>query len=57
MASKAQIKAISKYNKDKTLTICFRLNKNTDKDIIEILSKQENKTGFIKELIRSYKIL
>ena len=57
MASKAQIKAINKYNKDKTLTICFRLNKNTDKDIIEILSKQENKTGFIKELIRSYKIL
>lgn len=52
MASKSQIKATNRYNKENTITICFRLNKNTDKDIIEILSKQDNKTGYIKELIR-----
>ena len=48
MASKAQIKASNKYNKDKTLTICLRLNKETDKDIIEILERVNSKQGYIK---------
>lgn len=52
MASKAQIKASNKYNKEKTLTICLRLNKETDKDIIEILGSVNNKQGYIKDLIR-----
>ena len=55
-ASKAQIKASNKYNKDKTLTVCLRLNKETDKDIIEvldILSEYDiSKQGYIKNLIR-----
>jgi len=51
--SKAQIKASNKYNKEKTLTVCLRLNKETDKDIIEILDSKDNKTGYIKNLIRS----
>lgn len=53
MASKAQIKASNKYNKDKTLTICLRLNKETDKDIIEILERVNSKQGYIKSLIRN----
>lgn len=53
MASKAQIKASNKYNKENTLTVCIRLNKETDKDIIEILDSKDNKTGYIKNLIRS----
>ena len=53
MASKAQIKASCKYNKDKTITLCLRLNKETDKDIIELLDSKDNKTGYIKNLIRS----
>ena len=52
MASKAQIKASNKYNKEKTLTLCIRLNKETDKDIIEILGSVNNKQGYIKDLIR-----
>lgn len=52
MASKAQIKASSKYNKEKTLTVCLRLNKETDKDIIEILESVNSKQGYIKDLIR-----
>lgn len=52
MASKAQIKASNKYNKDKTLTVCLRLNKETDKDIIEILESVYSKQGYIKDLIR-----
>lgn len=51
--SKAQIKASNKYNKDKTLTVCLRLNKETDKDIIEILERVNSKQGYIKSLIRN----
>lgn len=50
--SKAQIKAVNKYNRDKTVTICLRLNKETDKDIIEILDSVNSKQGYIKDLIR-----
>lgn len=52
-ASKAQLKAIDRYNKSKTTTLCIRLNKETDKDIIEILEEVDSKQGYIKELIRS----
>ena len=52
MATKAQIKAVTKYNKAKTVTICLRLNKETDKDIIEILENVGSKQGYIKDLIR-----
>lgn len=52
MATKAQIKAVTKYNKAKTVTICLRLNKETDKDIIEVLENVGSKQGYIKELIR-----
>ena len=34
------------------ITLCLRLNKSTDKDIIEILESKESKSGYIKELIR-----
>lgn len=53
MASRAQVKAAVKYNKEKTILVSIRLNKETDKDIIEILNSVTNKQGFIKELIRS----
>ena len=52
MASKAQIKASNKYNKENTLTVCLRLNKETDKDIIEKLEGVYSKQGYIKDLIR-----
>ena len=52
MASRAQVKAAVKYNKEKTILVSIRLNKETDKDIIEILNSVTNKQGFIKALIR-----
>lgn len=52
MTSKAQIKAVNKYNRDKTVAVCLRLNKETDKDIIEVLGAVKSKQGYIKELIR-----
>ena len=55
--TKAQLKAKEKYNKANTITLCLRLNKNTDKDIIDILDKVGSKSGYIKELIRLDNIL
>ena len=53
MASKAQIKASNKYNRENTITLCLRLNKETDKDILEHLRQLSNMTGYIKDLIRA----
>ena len=51
--SKAQLKAVERYNKAKTKTLCIRLTKETDKDIIDLLSDTGNKQGLIKSLLRS----
>ena len=40
------------YAKDKLKQIKFTLNKETDADILEWIEKQENKQGYLKELIR-----
>lgn len=48
MATKAQIKASRKYDKENTIQIQIKLNKKTDFDIIEELTKQDNKQGYIK---------
>lgn len=50
--TQAQLRAKERYNKANTITLCLRLNKNTDKDIIDILDKVGSKSGYIKELIR-----
>ena len=51
-ASKAQLRAQAKYDKDNTVQIKLKLNKKTDKDIIDRLSAADNIQGYIKELIR-----
>lgn len=50
--NKAQIKAVNKFNKEKTKCIQIRLNKSTDADILEQLEKVPSKMGYIKQLIR-----
>lgn len=42
-----------RYNKEKTTTVLLRLNKSTDADIINHLERTQNKTGYIKALIRA----
>lgn len=42
----------AKYDKENTVQVKFKFNKNTDQDIIEHLNKQNNKQGYIKKLIR-----
>lgn len=51
-ASKAQLRAQAKYDKDNTVQFKLKLNKKTDKDIIDRLSAADNIQGYIKELIR-----
>lgn len=53
MATDAQIKAVDRYNKKNTVTVCLRLNKERDKDIIEALERAGSKQGYIKDLIRA----
>ena len=50
--SKAQLRAQAKYDKDNTVQVKLKLNKTTDKDIIDYLSDCDNKQGVIKALIR-----
>jgi len=52
MASKAQIKAQARYDKENTKQIMLKLNITSDADIIAKLSDSKNKQGYIKELVR-----
>ncbi len=52
MASEAQIKATSKYDKGHTTGVYLKLNNETDADILEHLQTRQNRQGYIKELIR-----
>lgn len=52
--SKAQLRAQEKYDKDNTVQVKLKLNKKTDRDIIEYLESLKNKQGTIKNLLRLY---
>lgn len=52
MASDAQKRAVQKYDAANTVQLHFKLNRGTDKDILDKLDQVENKQGYIKDLIR-----
>lgn len=52
MTTEAQKRAGKKYDQENTVVFTIKLNKKTDADIIEALTRQPNKQGFIKEAIR-----
>ena len=52
MVRESKLRANAQYDKQNTTGLYLKLNKNTDIDIIERLSAQENKQGYIKLLIR-----
>ena len=45
------IEAVGKWNKKNTRSYAFRFNVNTQSEVIEHLEKQENKSGYIANLI------
>lgn len=50
---RAIAKSDSKYKKSHTTGFAFRFNNEYDKDIIEKLQSTDNKSGYIKALIRA----
>lgn len=46
--------AQKKYDKENTIFIGIKLNKKTDKELIDIISSQNNKQGFIKKVLREF---
>lgn len=53
MATEAQTRAQKKYDAANTRQFHLKLNRNTDRDIIEKLGNVPNMQGYIKRLIRS----
>ena len=53
MTTEAQKRAQEKYDSENTVQIKMKLNRTTDKDILEKLESVENKQGYIKSLIRA----
>lgn len=50
--SPAKRKANARFDKKNTKMIVVKLNKNTDKDILDLLESVDNTQGFIKQLLR-----
>ena len=48
---KSQSRASNKYNKENTKTYLIRFNKLSDADLIRWLDRQQNKNGYIRNLI------
>ena len=47
-----QSEAKTRWDRENTVVVTMKLNKNQDKDIIEKLNSVDNKQGYIKRLIR-----
>lgn len=52
MATPAQVKATTKYIKEKQTTFTFRCHNEKDADMIEFIKSQGNVSGFLKRLVR-----
>lgn len=52
--TKPETEAHKKWVKKNTVFIGIRLQNNTDKELIEFLSKQESKQGAIRAALREY---
>lgn len=52
MTTEARKKANKRYDDNNTVQFKMKLNKNTDKDILERLDNVDSKQAYIKRLIR-----
>jgi hypothetical protein len=48
----SQLRATHKYDKKTYQRYLIRINKNTEKDLIDKLEAQKSKNGYIKSLIK-----
>ena len=51
IVTKAQLKAKNKYNAKTYRTVCLRLRKDTEKEIIDFIESQTNKNEFLKNCV------
>lgn len=49
--SKAQLRAVAKYEAENVVRVFLKLNKKTDAEILARLEKEPSKQGFIKACI------
>lgn len=49
----SQLPSKARWDKENTVVITMKLNKNQDADIIEKLKSVDNRQGYLKELIRA----
>ncbi len=52
MVSEAKKAAIARYDARTAYKVSLKLNVNTDADLIDLLQRQPNIQGYLKELIR-----
>ena len=52
MTTEAQRKAQRRYDAKNTRQVHIKLNRNTDKDVLDKLDEVPSKQGYIKRLIR-----
>lgn len=48
-----QSEAKTKWDRENTVVVTMKLNKNQDADILQRLEEVDNKQGYIKDLIRA----
>lgn len=48
-----QSEAKTKWDRENTVVVTMKLNKNQDGDILQRLEEVDNKQGYIKDLIRA----
>lgn len=51
-ATKAELKAIAKYQKENIQALKLKFNRKTEASLLEWIEAQPNKQGYIKDLIR-----
>ena len=49
-----QTEAKTRWDRDNTVMVAMKLNKNQDADIIQVLEQAESRQGYIKQAIRAY---
>ncbi len=51
--SKAQIRSVQKYDRENTISFHWKLNRKTDADIVQRLDEVQNKSAYLKKLVRA----
>lgn len=51
MVSESAKRAVKKYVKDNLVSIAFRFNKKTEKELIDFIRSKENQTDYVRKLI------